>query len=115
MPVHCRVRLQWCLALSGWNHADWRRIAFSGKSGFQLCPDDHRRRFWRRPGQPADSAFTIAHHIVLQPRYSGLIFQQDSAKPHTNVAMNCLTAYQILPRPDKSPYLSPVEHVCDVI
>ncbi|GFY32452.1 hypothetical protein TNCV_3559601 [Trichonephila clavipes] len=29
---------------------------------FQLCPGVHRRRVWRRPGQHADTAFTIARH-----------------------------------------------------
>ncbi|GFW57034.1 transposable element Tc1 transposase [Trichonephila clavipes] len=37
------------------------------ESRFQLCPDDHRRRVWRRPGQRADPAFTIAHHTGPQP------------------------------------------------
>ncbi|GFV02844.1 uncharacterized protein TNCV_3609731 [Trichonephila clavipes] len=39
-----------CLARSGWKHADWRRLVFSDESYFQLRPDDHRRRVWRRPG-----------------------------------------------------------------
>ncbi|GFV15538.1 HTH_Tnp_Tc3_2 domain-containing protein [Trichonephila clavipes] len=44
------------------NHADWGRIVFSYESRFHLCPDDHRRRVWRRPGQRADPSFTIACH-----------------------------------------------------
>ncbi|GFS65978.1 uncharacterized protein TNCV_2510131 [Trichonephila clavipes] len=64
-PAHCRARLQWCLASSGWNHADWERIVFSDESHFQLCPDVHRRRVWRRPGQRSDPAFTIAGHTSL--------------------------------------------------
>ncbi|GFT67462.1 hypothetical protein TNCV_2360721 [Trichonephila clavipes] len=46
-PVHYRAKLQWYLALSGWNHADMGRIGFSDESPFHLCPDDHRRRVWR--------------------------------------------------------------------
>ncbi|GFU77499.1 HTH_Tnp_Tc3_2 domain-containing protein [Trichonephila clavipes] len=65
-PTHCRARLQWCLARSGWNHADSGRIVFSDEFCFQLCPDDHRRRVWRRPGQRADPAFTIACHTGPQ-------------------------------------------------
>ncbi|GFW78576.1 hypothetical protein TNCV_2243761 [Trichonephila clavipes] len=34
---------------------------FSDESRFHLCPDDHRRRVWRRSGQRAESAFTMAH------------------------------------------------------
>ncbi|GFX08750.1 transposable element Tc1 transposase [Trichonephila clavipes] len=43
-------------------------------------------------------------------QYSGLIFQQDNARPHTErFVMNCLTAYQTLPWPARSPVLSPIE------
>ncbi|GFU34152.1 transposable element Tc1 transposase [Trichonephila clavipes] len=61
------TRLQWCFARSGWNHADWRRRVFSDESRFQLRPDDHRRRVWRRPGWRANSAFTTARHTGPQP------------------------------------------------
>ncbi|GFV21301.1 uncharacterized protein TNCV_4888961 [Trichonephila clavipes] len=59
-PAHCPARLQWCLARSGLNHADWGRIVFSEESRFQLCFEDDRRRVWRRPGQHAELAITIA-------------------------------------------------------
>ncbi|GFS63935.1 transposable element Tc1 transposase [Trichonephila clavipes] len=57
-PAHCR---------SCWNHVDWGCIVFSDESSLQLCPDHHRRRVWRRPGQRADLAFTIARHAGSQP------------------------------------------------
>ncbi|GFW40226.1 uncharacterized protein TNCV_5119071 [Trichonephila clavipes] len=44
----CRSRLQLCLVRLRWNNADGVRIVFSDESCFQLCPDDHRRRVWRR-------------------------------------------------------------------
>ncbi|GFW15270.1 transposable element Tc1 transposase [Trichonephila clavipes] len=66
-PAHCQAKLQWCLARSGWNHADWRRIVFSDESCFQLYPDDPQRRVWRRPGQCPDLAFTIARQTGPQP------------------------------------------------
>ncbi|GFX00029.1 HTH_Tnp_Tc3_2 domain-containing protein [Trichonephila clavipes] len=50
-----------------WNNADWRRIVFSDEYRFQLCPDDHQKRVWRRPGQCADPAFTIRRHTCPQP------------------------------------------------
>ncbi|GFV89985.1 transposable element Tc1 transposase [Trichonephila clavipes] len=65
-PAHCQARLQWCLARSGWNHADWRRIVFSDKFIFQLCLDKYRRRVWRRPGQRTDHAISIADHTGPQ-------------------------------------------------
>ncbi|GFW54314.1 HTH_Tnp_Tc3_2 domain-containing protein [Trichonephila clavipes] len=69
-PAHCQTRLQWCLARSGWNHADWGRIVFSDESHFQLCPDDQGRCVWRRPGQRADSAFNTACHTGPQELWS---------------------------------------------
>ncbi|GFV95979.1 HTH_Tnp_Tc3_2 domain-containing protein [Trichonephila clavipes] len=57
--------LQRCLARSGWNYADWEHIEFSDKSHFQLCPDNHRRRVWRRLVQRADPAFSTACPITL--------------------------------------------------
>ncbi|GFX91079.1 transposable element Tc1 transposase [Trichonephila clavipes] len=109
--AYSQARLQWILARSYWNHADWRCIVFSDESRFQLCPDEHRRRVWRRPRQCADSAFTIAHHTGSQP-----VVMQDKARPHTaRVAMNCLTACQTLPRPARSPDLSPIKRVLDMM
>ncbi|GFX51367.1 HTH_Tnp_Tc3_2 domain-containing protein [Trichonephila clavipes] len=64
--VHCRARLQWCLARSGWNHAEWGLTVFSDDSRFQLRPDDPGKRVWRRPWQHNDPAFTIACHTCLQ-------------------------------------------------
>ncbi|GFT98111.1 uncharacterized protein TNCV_789301 [Trichonephila clavipes] len=51
-----------------WNHAEWGRIVFSDEFRFHLCPDDHRRRVWRRLGQRADPAFTMASHTRPQQR-----------------------------------------------
>ncbi|GFT56333.1 DDE_3 domain-containing protein [Trichonephila clavipes] len=42
----------------------------------------------------------------------GAIFQQDNARTHTaRVAQDFLRRFQTLPRPARSPDLSPVEHV----
>ncbi|GFW45350.1 transposable element Tcb2 transposase [Trichonephila clavipes] len=151
-PAHCRSRLQWCLTRSGWNHADWGCIVFIDESHFQLCPDNHRRRVWKRLGQRTDPAF-IFHtrpqpgvmvwgaisfdsrtplgvvrdtltaqwfvddilRTVLLPfllQYLGPVFQQDNTRPHTAcVPMKCVTAYQTLSWPARSPNLSPIEHI----
>ncbi|GFW90683.1 transposable element Tc1 transposase [Trichonephila clavipes] len=128
----------------GW--ANWRIAGHMGRSDaairrccdesrFHLCPDDHRRRVWRRPGQCADHAFTIARpnrpstrsyglgcHFSFKPdpfgRHSSHTYSasQDNAKPHTTrVAMNCLIAYQTLPWPARSPDPSLIEHVRDMM
>ncbi|UYV68433.1 hypothetical protein LAZ67_5004299, partial [Cordylochernes scorpioides] len=65
-PVHRQVRLQWCRERSTWNCADWGRIVFSDESRFLLCPDDRRKRVWRRPGQRVDPGLTVEHHTGLQ-------------------------------------------------
>ncbi|GFX12198.1 transposable element Tc1 transposase [Trichonephila clavipes] len=39
---------------------------FSDEFSFQLCPNKHRRRVWRRTGQRADPAFTIEGHTGHQ-------------------------------------------------
>ncbi|GFV32473.1 transposable element Tc1 transposase [Trichonephila clavipes] len=50
---------------------------------------------------------TVLIPFILQD--PGLIFQQDNAKSHTTgIAINCLTAYQTLPWPARSPDLSPI-------
>ncbi|GFY16857.1 uncharacterized protein TNCV_3689151 [Trichonephila clavipes] len=65
--IHRYQPSEWCLILSGWNHADWRRIVFSDESHFQMCPYNHRRSVWRSPGQCADPTFTVARHTDPQP------------------------------------------------
>ncbi|GFU35667.1 hypothetical protein TNCV_2099551 [Trichonephila clavipes] len=39
---------------------------FSDESRFHLCPDDYRRRVWRRPWQNANNAFTTLRHTGPQ-------------------------------------------------
>ncbi|UYV76601.1 hypothetical protein LAZ67_14001425, partial [Cordylochernes scorpioides] len=65
-PVHRQVRLQWCRERSTWNCADWGRIVFCDESRFLLCPDDLRKRVWRRPGQRVDPGLTVEHHTGPQ-------------------------------------------------
>ncbi|GFY13807.1 transposable element Tc1 transposase [Trichonephila clavipes] len=95
--THCQSRLRRFLARSGWNHADWERIAFREEFHFQPYTEDHRRRVWRRP--------------VPWPYFS-----EDKARPHVaRVAINCLTACQTLPWQPRSTDLSSIEHVWDMM
>ncbi|GFV63975.1 hypothetical protein TNCV_385501 [Trichonephila clavipes] len=66
-PAHCRARLQWSLARSGWKHVDCRRIVFSDESSFQLYPDNHRKRVKRRSWQRVDPAFPLLLPTDPQP------------------------------------------------
>ncbi|UYV74872.1 hypothetical protein LAZ67_12001574 [Cordylochernes scorpioides] len=157
-PVHRQVRLQWCRERSTWNCADWERIVFSDESRFLLCPDDRRKRVWRRPGQRVDPGLTVERHTgpqqgvmvrgaisfdsrtplvvipgtltaqryvddILRPfllpflsHHPGLTFQQDNDRPHTaRVTMDCLQSCRNLPWPARSPDLSPIENIWDVM
>ncbi|GFW26627.1 transposable element Tc1 transposase [Trichonephila clavipes] len=54
------------------------------------------------------------HVKPFQNGLPGAIFQQDNARPHTaRVSQDFLRHFQTLPRPARSPNLSPVEHVWD--
>ncbi|GFW36510.1 HTH_Tnp_Tc3_2 domain-containing protein [Trichonephila clavipes] len=98
-PAHCRARLQWCLARSGWNHADWGRFVFIDES-------------------PSNCVQTIIEDESgdSQGCYLDPVFQQDNARPSTaRVTMNCLTACQTLPWPARSSDFSPIEHVWNMM
>ncbi|UYV72756.1 hypothetical protein LAZ67_10000543 [Cordylochernes scorpioides] len=124
------------------------------ESRFLLCPDDRRKRVWRRPGQRVDPGLTVEHHTdpqqgvmvwgaisfdskiplvvipgtltaqryvddILRPvvlpfhsHHPGLTFQQDNT---ARVTMDCLQSCQTLPWPARSPDLSPIEHIWDVM
>ncbi|UYV63385.1 hypothetical protein LAZ67_2003918 [Cordylochernes scorpioides] len=127
-PVHRQVRLQWCRERSTWNCADWGRIVFSDESCFLLCPDDRRKRVWRRPGTPLvviPDTLTAQRYVddILRPvllpflsHHPGLTFQQDNSRPHTaRVTMDCLQSCRTLPWPARSPDLSPIEHIWDAM
>lgn len=74
-PAHCLIRLQWCLAWSDWNDADWGRIVFSEESHFRPCPHDHSKCLSRCAGQCADPAFTISRHKAMNKEvWSGVPF-----------------------------------------
>ncbi|GFY10656.1 transposable element Tc1 transposase [Trichonephila clavipes] len=45
-----------------------RRATHTDESRFQLRPNDHRKRVWRRPGQRASPAFNITRRTGAQPR-----------------------------------------------
>ncbi|GFU82780.1 transposable element Tc1 transposase [Trichonephila clavipes] len=102
----------------GRNHGDWRSIAFSNESSFQLCPDVHQKRVWRCPLQRSNPVFTIAFHTGPERgfMYPGLSFPQDNARPHmARVSINCLTACQTLSWTARSAGFSPIEHVWDIM
>ncbi|GFW24498.1 transposable element Tcb1 transposase [Trichonephila clavipes] len=98
--------------------ASWRITRHMGRS-------DAAIRICRTPLVVIRGTLTAHRYVdgilrtVLLPflsLYPGLIFHQDNVKPHTtHVAMNCLTSYQTLPCPARSPDPSPIEHVWDMM
>ncbi|GFX68851.1 uncharacterized protein TNCV_3865501 [Trichonephila clavipes] len=74
----------------------------SDESRFQLRPEHHRRRVWRRPEQRADPAFIFACHTGPQPGVMVCPLSLFLSKMWARVAMNCLTACQALPWPGRS-------------
>ncbi|GFV68154.1 transposable element Tc1 transposase [Trichonephila clavipes] len=65
-----------------WNYADW--------GCFHLHPENHRRLVWRRPGQRADPAFTIARHTRVMV-WGAISFE---AGPFLVVIRGTLVAHQ---------------------
>ncbi|UYV78283.1 hypothetical protein LAZ67_16000812 [Cordylochernes scorpioides] len=160
MPTpHTRAPTSPTTVVSGAINLELRgRIVFSDESRFLLCPDDRRKRVWRRPGQRVDPGLTVEHHTgpqqgvmvwdvilfdsrtslevipdiltaqryvdnILRPvllpflsHHSGRTFKQDNAWSHTaRVTMDCLQSSRTLLWPARSPDLSPIEHIWDVM
>ncbi|GFT51905.1 transposable element Tcb1 transposase [Trichonephila clavipes] len=68
-----------------------------------------------RPRQRAFPAFPIARHTA-GIYVSGPYFSEDKTRPHpARVAMICITACQTLPWPARSPDLSSIEHVWNMM
>ncbi|UYV70264.1 Transposase [Cordylochernes scorpioides] len=107
-PVHRQVRLQWCRERSTWNCADWGRIVFSDESRFLLCPDDRRKHVWRRPGQRVDPSLTVEHHTG--PQQGGMVWGAISFE-----SRNPLVVIPGTLTTQRSPDLSPIEHIRDVM
>ncbi|GBM00064.1 hypothetical protein AVEN_214131-1 [Araneus ventricosus] len=54
--------------------------------------------------------------LLFMNRIQGGVFQQDNARPHIAVVtQHALQSVDMLPWPPRSPDLSPIGHVCDVI
>ncbi|KFM65549.1 Transposable element Tc1 transposase, partial [Stegodyphus mimosarum] len=61
---------------------------------------------------------TILRPVALPfiARHPGGIFQQDNPRPHTpHISLDCFRAVDTLPWPARSPDLSPIEHVYDMV
>ncbi|GFT75835.1 transposable element Tc1 transposase [Trichonephila clavipes] len=84
---------------------------FSNESRFHLCPDDHQKRVWRRPGQCADPAFTIASHTGPQPG----VMDWDATSFDSRTPLVVIRAFQRLPWSARSPDPSPIKQFWDMM
>jgi hypothetical protein len=94
-PNHRRQRLAWCSERIAWDE-QWNSVIFSDESRF--CLSIHDGRYIRR--------------------VNNALFQQDNARPHiANVSIDFLDDSQVdlLPWLPRSPDLSPIEHVWDLM
>ncbi|GFV46936.1 uncharacterized protein TNCV_3033331 [Trichonephila clavipes] len=115
------------------NHADLGHTVLSDEYHIQLCFGYHQKRGWRRPWKvPILLSLLHASQALNQKLWSGVPFRLiagplwsslkahlqhiENAGPHTTrVAVNGLTACQTLSCPARSPDLSKIEHVWDMM
>ncbi|CAH1998257.1 unnamed protein product [Acanthoscelides obtectus] len=118
----------WCRQRSLWDQ-EWNSIVFSDESRFCLGMHDGRAIAYgsRSPLIFIRGNMNAEHYIheVLEPHLSPYLdtladptFQQDNARPH--VARVTIDFFQhndvtLLPWPPRSPDLSPIEHVWDMM
>ncbi|GFT72432.1 integrase catalytic domain-containing protein [Trichonephila clavipes] len=124
-----------CGARGNWTAPEWNQVIFSNESRFNLSSDDNHIRVWRPHGERLNPAFALQRHttatfavmpssmsmtffdphvLPLIQRLPGAIFQLDNARPHTaRLSQDSLRTLTTLPRPARSPDLSPIEHIWD--
>ncbi|CAH1953450.1 unnamed protein product [Acanthoscelides obtectus] len=130
----------WCKQRSLWDQ-EWNSIVFSDESRFCLGMHDGRARVRRRRGERRNPQFFVERHVhhtvgvmvwvaIAYGSRSPLIFirgnmnvqhstfQQDNARPHVaRVTIDFLQHNDVtlLPWSPRSPDLSPIEHVWDMM
>ncbi|CAH1967308.1 unnamed protein product [Acanthoscelides obtectus] len=123
-----KVQRSWCRQRSLWDQ-EWNSIVFSDESRFCLGVHDGRARVRRRRGERRNPQFFVERHVhhtvgvmvwgaLAYGSRSPLIFIRDNARPH--VARVTIHFFQhndvtLLPWPPRSPDLSPIEHVWDMM
>ncbi|GFW35842.1 DDE_3 domain-containing protein [Trichonephila clavipes] len=118
---------------SGYLECDsWRRVIFSDES-ISLNTDDQRIRVRKQPAHRSDPAFVVERHTVITQCVivwgairrdarspvvilQCAIYQQDNSHPHTaRLSQECLQRFGVLPWLARSPGLSSIEYVWDLL
>ncbi|GFW47701.1 HTH_Tnp_Tc3_2 domain-containing protein [Trichonephila clavipes] len=104
-PAHCRARLQWCLARSGGNHADWGRIVLRYESRFRVltiiedvCGDT-------QGGVPMLLSLLHTTQTLYHKLWSGVPFLLTARLLWSSLVVTCSAEIS----------LSPIEHVLDMM
>ncbi|GFX18173.1 transposable element Tcb2 transposase [Trichonephila clavipes] len=63
-PTHRRHRLEWCRARGNWTAAEWKQVAFSDETRFNLSSDHNRVRVWRPRGERLNPALALQRHTA---------------------------------------------------
>ncbi|GFU81406.1 transposable element Tc1 transposase [Trichonephila clavipes] len=94
-----------------------RNAEIDDESHFQQCPDNHRRRGWKRPGQCADPTYTIAHRTDLnQVLWSAVPFLLIAGSLWFSLEAHLQhSAYKIHRWTSRLPDLSPIKHIWDAM
>ncbi|GBO00403.1 hypothetical protein AVEN_36726-1 [Araneus ventricosus] len=120
-PNHCRLRRDWCQARAHWR-TEWRYVVFSDESWFCLGASEDRVRSTLVVISRTLTA-NLYISLVIQPvvlpfinSIQGGVFQHVNARPHTAVVtQHALQSVDMLPWSARSPDLSPMKHVWDII
>ncbi|GFU05192.1 transposable element Tcb2 transposase [Trichonephila clavipes] len=112
---HKALHLAWSRHYLHWTVDDWKHVAWSDESRFQLNRADGRERVWRQPHESMDC--TSQQGTV---QVSGCSMMQDNATPHTSrIATELLQKhssefrhFRWLP---KSPDMNIIEYIWDAL
>ncbi|GBO09500.1 hypothetical protein AVEN_130037-1 [Araneus ventricosus] len=119
-PNHRTQRLYWCQTRVHWRTERWY-VVFSDERKIVASDDhmlqEHSRRYLTHLGNKfVRHTGDLTGCDVIFMTIPMDLFQQDNARPHTDaVTQRSLLSVDVLPWLARSPDLSPIQHVWDII